>query len=645
MLQTLLKIGKWQSQGKSKWDRFLDIPKVQIEDKKESSIKNYTLPIVFDLDNQKVIIDKLNLEEYDEKKIVQVIPLKIKGGNNKAIYTAVPSKKLNQIYKTFFGKEGNEEAQTGELEEAILKLNPGLLTKSFKNLLDQIFLLKDQFLELTLYTKKNGNQEVDIKKIEETFEMNKNEKLIFVIVKVKSEEFGFDEPALFSEILDYTLFLDKSFFKENKTQKNAVIEKLCYASGNVINNVEGLDLNKKYSLNKMFVTTTKNYASDLNDKFFHKNYQVNTQNQEFLDYASDFLLYQGYKVRIANIDHVIIPQFLSTTSEMDLEIALEGIQRKSDLLFNFKKLTAFYNNIKDWLDNEDEIFWINFFAFESDGNFFKSTEVIKDVSSFHFNKLLNCFYEVNKQFQNYSFVNWESVMGDYGKPRDLNFNSLYQIIPLRKDKEKKNKALDLIKTILENRKVEKNILFDYSTELILCHYYERYNSYTNVWQYGKDYFHIAIRDSVFKYLAFFEFLKKLNLIDMEEQNKPAEDFNQYDQLEKEFFERMNLNQKQRAMFYLGRMLNSVEYLQQGKNKTVIQKVNFNGMDKDSIQRLRIDLIEKAKQYNAMSKVIFTDQKFGNEFDYNNWGLRPREATFFLLTGYSFGAGKKNETNN
>ena len=26
MLETLLKIGQWQSQGKSEWDRFLDYP-------------------------------------------------------------------------------------------------------------------------------------------------------------------------------------------------------------------------------------------------------------------------------------------------------------------------------------------------------------------------------------------------------------------------------------------------------------------------------------------------------------------------------------------------------------------------------------------------------------------------------------------
>ncbi len=114
--------------------------------------------------------------------------------------------------------------------------------------------------------------------------------------------------------------------------------------------------------------------------------------------------------------------------------------------------------------------------------------------------------------------------------------------------------------------------------------------------------------------------------------------NKYEQAIQQFFTKMTLNTDQKAMFYLGRMLNTVEYIQKGKTKTVIQKVNFNGMDKENIQRLRISLIEKAKQYNAMGKVIFTDNEFGKHFNFNNWTLNPQEAVFFLLTGYSFGVG-------
>jgi len=642
MLQTLLKIGEWQSQGKSEWDRFLDYPKVEREDKRGNPIKNYTLPIIFDLDAMEVIISQENLSEYDEQKIKNTFPLKIKGGNNKAIYTSVPAGKINQVYKTFFGKEGTD-TEKGELVESIEKTNKDLLTENLKKLLSQMFELKEKFLEKTVHSSKGV---IDIRSINESFNLGTSENIVFINVLIKSEELSFNTPTVFAEMEDYAAFLQYSFFGDQTTTQSSkeAKMKLCYASGNQMEDVEELNLDTRYSLNKMFVTETKNYASGFDKKKFSYNYQVSVENQKKLDYASSYLLNQGYKIRIANLDHVIVPQFMQN-SEVDLEMALEGIHKRSDLLFNINSLDEFAKNVN--LELDDEVFWINFVAFESDGNFFKSTEIIKDVSSFHFSKLLKAFNDVNWEFRETSFVDWDKVMTEYDYqskervPRNLNFNSIFKIIPLRKDKEKKNKALELFKTILENRKVNTEILYDYFVELILCHYYRRYGSYTNVQQSSNDYFAFAVRDSVFKYHAFIRFLKKLNLIDMEDPNSNSAEEkseNKYEQAIQQFFTKMTLNTDQKAMFYLGRMLNTVEYIQKGKTKTVIQKVNFNGMDKENIQRLRISLIEKAKQYNAMGKVIFTDNEFGKHFNFNNWTLNPQEAVFFLLTGYSFGVG-------
>lgn len=643
MLDTLLKIGEWQSQGKSEWDRFLDYPEAEREDRHGNPVKNYTLPINFDLDAMEVIISQENLTEYDEQKIKNTFPLKIKGGNNKAIYTSVPAGKINQVYKTFFGKEGTY-TEKGELVEAIEKANNDLLTENLKKLLSQMFELKEKFLEMTEHSSKGV---VDIRTINESFNLGNSENIVFINVLIKSEELGFSTPTVFAEIEDYAAFLQYSFFGDQTTKSNKKAKmKLCYASGDLMEEVEELNLSTRYSLNKMFVTETKNYASIFDKKKFSINYQVSVENQEKLDYASSYLLNQGFKIRIANLDHVIVPQFMQN-SKVNLEMTLEGIHKKSDILFNISRLDEFSKNVH--LELDDQVFWINFVAFESDGNFFKSTEIIKDVSSFHFSKLLKTFNDVNWEFREASFVDWDKVMTEYDYetkerlPRNLNFNSVFKIIPLRKDKEKKNKALELFKTILENRKVNMEIIYDYFVELILCHYYRRYGSYTNVQQNSKDYFSFAVRDSVFKYHAFIQFLKKLNLIDMENPNSNSAEEkseNKYEQAIQEFFTKMSLNTNQQAMFYLGRMLNAVEYIQKGKTKTVIQKVNFNGMDKENIQRLRISLIEKAKQYNAIGKVIFTDKEFGKHFNFNDWTLNPQEAVFFLLTGYSFGVGVK-----
>ena len=640
MLQTLLKIGEWQSQGKSEWDRFLEYPKIEKIDKHGNEIKNFTLPIIFDLDEMEVIISQDNLKEYDKTHVDESLPVIIKGRNSKAIRSSGNSNRLKRIYQSFFGNI-QKDTKNGELIEAIEKTDKKSLTEDLKELLNKLFELKDSFKNQII----NDKDEADIKVIQESFDLTKNERIVFLNSYIKSEVLDFKEPTLFTAIENYKKFLEVTFFGDQTNESNKKHKiKLCYASGESMEEVEELNLTTRYSLNKMFVSETKNYASLFNKKRFSLNYQVSGDNQNKLDYASDYLLNQGYKVRIANIDHVIIPQFLSDTS-IELEMALTSIHKKSDLLFNLNKLEKFSLDIED--EVEDEIFWINFLAFESDGNFFKTTEIIKDVSSFHFKKLIDVFHEINTQFTENGYIDWNSIMTEYNYESkekftsSLNFNSVFKIIPLRKDKEKKNKALDLFKTILENRKINKSLLFEYFTELILCHYYNRQASYTNIKSYNKEYFAFAIRDSVFKYHAFIQFLKKLNLIDMEETNiTENQSENKYDKAIQEFFSEMELNQKQKAMFYLGRMLNSVEYMQKGKNKTVIQKVNFNGMDKDSIQRLRISLIEKAKQYNSIGKIIFTDNEFGKHFEFNNWKMNPQEAVFFLLTGYSFGIGVK-----
>ena len=632
MLDTLLKIGEWQSQGKSQWERFLEKPKLKEE------VINHILPLIFDLDNNDIIVSGEHLQEYDEKYVEKWKCIKTQPGHNKAIYVTLTGDKINQVYKTFFGKE-DTETKNGELLEAIEKLDSNLLTEEFKSILESIFKIKDVFWNKLTIKNRSGVKELKIKSIEDFLGFANNQKLILITVALKSQNLFGDKLQNFSEIPEYLAFLEKKFLKEEfaavPENGKPLKSKLCYASGTAETDVEVLSLSNRYSLNKMFVEETKNYASNFDKNRFHINYQVSQKNQENLDYASNYLLNEGkLRVKIANIDHVIIPQF-QENSKVDMGLALNEIRTKSDLLFGFDDLDYFVKNIEDEIDSN---FWLNFLAYESDGNFFKSTELIKDVSSFHFKKVIKAFWKTHVKFLDVNGFDWKAIITEYGKGKAFNLNSVYSLIPIRKDKEKKNKALALFKSILENRKIEKEILFTYFCELILCHYYERYRSYTNVHKSSGDYLYFSIRNSTYKYLAFFEVLKKLNIIDMNEENNLSNEElgNKYDQAIHDFFVKMNFNQHQQAMFFLGRMLNAVEFIQKGKKKTVIEKVNFHGMDRDDIQRVRISLIEKAKQYNKIGKVVFTDRKFGELFDFNDWQMNPQEAVFFLLTGYSFG---------
>ena len=312
MLQTLLKIGEWQSEGKSEWDRFLAAPKINTEDRKGNKITNYVLPILFDLDEKQVLVDKPQLHEYREEHVKNLKALKIQGGNNKAIYSTVPADKLIQLFKTFFGKfeDANPEI---ELIEAIKKADEELLTDSFNDLLLEIFTLREQAVKTFQYWNKNKKEfEINKKGLEDATEIQANENLALVYITIKSSKHKILKPTPFAELEAYEKFLRAKFgldkSENSKSLKVATSKKICYVSGELTTNVDELDLSTRYSINKMFVTETKNYASLFSGKNFKLNYQVSETNQEKLDYASNYLL-NNLKAKIANIEHVIIPQF------------------------------------------------------------------------------------------------------------------------------------------------------------------------------------------------------------------------------------------------------------------------------------------------------------------------------------------------
>jgi CRISPR-associated protein Csh1 len=241
-------------------------------------------------------------------------------------------------------------------------------------------------------------------------------------------------------------------------------------------------------------------------------------------------------------------------------------------------------------------------------------------------------------------------MMEYGKQYDFNLSCLYPIIPIRKEKEKKNEALFLFKCIFENRRIAPARLFKSFCELVLCHQFQRYKSYTNVREYEDRAFDFAVRDAVFKYLAFIFVLQQLKLVTIMEEKQltprlPEGVGNDYNEKTYAFLDRMGYKEDQRALFFLGRMLSTVAYLQEGKKKNVLDKVNFNGMKPSAIRRLRNDLMEKAKQYNAIQKVVYNDAEFSKYFKNEGWKMNPEEAVFFLLSGYSFGITLSKDNNN
>jgi len=629
MIDTILHVGKFISKERDPWE---DITETIDPDTKEGKIRTLQLNLLFDLD-QKILTPKVIELDGRFERMKRAGAVKVRGGNSKAIYPTVEAKKLSQLVKTLFGKE---DAIEGELYNVISTKYPQFKAYLLYDVLKRIYTLRSQF-DSVFYN--SDKSQYNLKEIENRLDLSKADKIFCIATQVLWLEKSITECYL-AEVEGFSELIHQEFFAVAQSDEKESAEGLDYVTGTFQSRVAVPKFAGRYNINKFFVQETCNFASQFDKGIYAKNYQVTLENQTFLDRGSAYLL-DNYRVKIANLDHVIIPQFLK--KELD-KLSLDYLRKaksRSDLLFGLRKLVELSGDLED---EEIDHFWLNFLAIDSDGNYFKASNLIKDVPSFHFEALIKQFISVGKIFRP-----WLRELYAF------NIGRMYFAIPVRKD-VKKNRALLLFAAILEQRKIDSRVILQHFIELILCHWYGRYKAYSNIKE-GTDFVFLA-KDAVFMYLAFFTALKNLELITndifMEADNLSKTVARQISADEGQFIIRLGYNSHQQALFYLGRALNRVAYAQSidNHNKPVLNKLNYNGMDRRSIILLANDLMEKGNQYkNKEKNPLPIIEKYLKAFfslfpaQSEDWKLSPQEALFFILSGYTYSIKAKPQTEN
>ena len=154
-------------------------------------------------------------------------------------------------------------------------------------------------------------------------------------------------------------------------------------------------------------------------------------------------------------------------------------------------------------------------------------------------------------------------------------------------------------------------------------------------------------------------MKRLNLFFEENKMENSLESTEIQQDEKQkFLNQQGFNEQKQALFYLGCLINQVGYAQskkENKQKRILNKINYQGMTKNDIKRLYLEVFEKLVQYRKLFPDVEKDNsKFKELFDRNfeNWKLNDEENVFFLLSGYAYkmssinkSADNNKETNN
>lgn len=620
MLDTLIALGNEIARQQGEWDNLVEIPKFDGDE----SIENYVLIITFDIDQQTIVVEN-NVHAFG----VESSPIKYRNINSELwgrrgdpwMVTCSFPKKLSILQKSIFGKPEEDTGQ-GLFQKSLVRSYPEAKETLFYKALEACYSLRNVHID----EEKKGIDILDSEYISKKLSLPRNHKIVMLSIAIKSELLGINEPTLLCQLDGYDFYVKKNFAKD-ADQDNETKESLCYVTGKKSNKTILPSFSDREDLNKLFVTTTINYASNFNSKDFSKNYQIDLDIGKALQNGSNYirgkLNNQRCSVRIANTEHYIIPVFLDPEN-VDMKFELDQIQQMSEWVFSTRQLENTFESLG--LEAESSLYWINYIAYDSDGNSVKVINHIKDISCVWFRNIVRKDREQS------------DLISNYFNQRRSNLSTIYFAIPIRKDHEQKNDALKLLSQILEQRKVQRTKVFNHFTELILCHYYNRYRSYSNI-TYKPESFDFAIRDSVIKYLFLINLLKALKLIDMEENEKPlTESVESTDNLQ-QFFSDMGYSPQQQALYWLGRIINKIgnaQYKKGHQQKPVLNKINYNGMDHSKIQRLYIDAFELSTQYKIVNEINYYSRMFSQFFpaDEKLWTLTPQESVFYILSGFS-----------
>ena len=122
------------------------------------------------------------------------------------------------------------------------------------------------------------------------------------------------------------------------------------------------------------------------------------------------------------------------------------------------------------------------------------------------------------------------------------------------------------------------------------------------------------------------------------------------QKQKQYLEKLQYSQNQTALYLLGVLIGEIANSQyrlglegKGGKKTILNKLNYQGMTLNKVQQLAVDLFDKLRQYrdgqrrpllNARNEKIFAHAQALISEGAGSWNLTPTENVYYILSGYS-----------
>lgn len=383
---------------------------------------------------------------------------------------------------------------------------------------------------------------------------------------------------------------------------------------------------------KYYTTNLFNFASELNKNKYKRNMQLceNCLNSLL---AGETYLMNNLSTKLAKFNVYIIPHFIygEDIDIKELDVIKDKINTSFNTLINLKDIDSFKQEIDMTLslNNDDYYFLLNFMFYTKNQASTKVQRLVKDINPGIFDKIGNALISANKKLLKYTGA------------KEFNLNTVYNMIPVREksgDVTEYRNILNIYDSILRTGPIfRKKLINDFCKGARII----KRTQDNGLKDYNVSYY--SMEGYINRTKIFIKFLEELGCL-KEGKGLEVSSLTLRDDL-KEYIKSMNYDEQQTALFLLGYLVGEVGNAQgkrlEGK-KPILNKLNYNGVDKQKLIRLSNDIHNKLNQEKSGDKPlrVYNESvyyEFKRLFDKNitNWALNKNENLYYILSGYSY----------
>lgn len=437
---------------------------------------------------------------------------------------------------------------------------------------------------------------------------------------------------LLSRHPDYIAYIEKTLVDEVFGTATEGVCHLCGGRGKVTSDTT------RFKLLKFYITDKPGFASGLHDKGFLRNY-VLCQRCYCSLLAGKRFVENNLKMQFAHSTVYVIPVFHLPSVQptaATVERWAKYLQKRLAATQTLEQWREFQNKLQDYQEFEDAkaSFVLNLLFATKVQSAVKVNKLIQDVPPSRLDRL----DEIRNQVRDVG----KAYLGESAE-WDLSLGRIFYLFPIRKqgNQTQTRPFLEFLDTLLTGRPLQAKLLIPEFLETACVHYLGRYGAYVqNPPGQDRQVVDRALTVFLLQSQLLLRYLKALGQLEGFAQGGELMEIERavLDDMLRAYLQELGLDPGQRALFLLGYLIGQIGSTreQRDSGKPILNKVNFQGMDKGKVMRLANEVYEKLRQYKiaAYNEAVYAAMKTLLDRELASLGS-PQENTYWLLSGYAY----------